>query len=115
MLSVLNYFRAIQRILALDVRENMTREKGLGDFSNVIDPHFGKNGEGQSIAKQQPPSGPSNIFNSNIIREMDSVQKLGDNELDPVTLKAYKLKNRFETSAISTCPLVPKHHRTFGQ
>jgi len=30
-------------------------------------------------------------------------------------LKAFKLKNRFETLAISTCPLVPKHHRTFGQ
>ena len=52
MLSVLNYFRAIQRILALDVREFMTREKGLGDFSNILDPHFGKNGEGKSIAKQ---------------------------------------------------------------
>jgi len=46
MLHVLNYFRAIQRILALDVRENMTREKGLGDYSNIIDPHFGKNGDG---------------------------------------------------------------------
>ena len=45
MLHVLNYFRAIQRILALEVRENMTREKGLGDYSNVIDPHFGKNGD----------------------------------------------------------------------
>ena len=45
MLHVFNYFRAIQRILALEVRENMTREKGLGDYSNVIDPHFGKNGD----------------------------------------------------------------------
>jgi len=71
MLSVLNYFRAIQRILALDVREFMAREKGLGDFSNILDPHFGKNGEGKNIAKQQPPSGPSEIFNSNLIREMD--------------------------------------------
>jgi hypothetical protein len=51
MLSVLNYFRAIQRILALDVREFMTREKGLGDYSNILDPHFGKNSEGKSIAK----------------------------------------------------------------
>ena len=49
----------------------MTREKGLGDFSNILDPHFGKDGEGKSIAKQQPPSGPSEIFNSNLIREMD--------------------------------------------
>jgi hypothetical protein len=46
MLAVLNYFRAIQRILALDLREHMTREKGLGDYSNIIDPHFGKNGDG---------------------------------------------------------------------
>ena len=31
LLSVVNYFRAIQRILALDVREFMTREKAMGD------------------------------------------------------------------------------------
>jgi len=36
----------VQRVLALDVRENMTREKALGDYSNVIDPHFGRTGEG---------------------------------------------------------------------
>lgn len=115
MLSVLNYFRAVQRVLALDVREHMTREKALGDYSNILDPHFGKNGEGKSIAKQQPPSGPSEIFNANLIREMDTAQNMGLTKLDPVSYKAYKLRNKFETDAISTCPLVPKHHRTFGQ
>jgi len=40
---------------------------------------------------------------------------MGETRLDPVSFKAYKLRNKFETQAISTCPLVPKHHRTFGQ
>lgn len=39
--NVVNYFRAIQRRLALDMREFMTREKALGDKKDIIDPHFG--------------------------------------------------------------------------
>lgn len=49
----------------------MTREKGLGDHKDIIDPHFGKNAEGINIVKLQGPAGPSEIFNSNVIRELD--------------------------------------------
>jgi hypothetical protein len=38
-----------------------------------------------------------------------------DLNLDPITYKAYKLKQSFEPIAVSTCPIVPKHHRTFGR
>lgn len=34
---------------------------------------------------------------------------------EPVTLKAYKYNNKFSQSVSSTCPIVPKHHRTFGR
>jgi hypothetical protein len=34
---------------------------------------------------------------------------------DPITLKAYKFRDKFAPLVTSTCPLVPKHHRTFGR
>jgi hypothetical protein len=46
LLDILNYFRAIQRILALDVREFLTREKAYGDKHHIIDPHFGTDANG---------------------------------------------------------------------
>lgn len=75
----------------------MTREKGIGEHSNIIDPHFGKNGDGQHIVKLQNPSGPSDIFNSNVIRDMDTAQNMGEIELDAISFKAFKLRNQFET------------------
>lgn len=113
---MINYFRAIQRILALDVREFMTREKAYGDHLDIIDPHFGSNSKGQSIIKTQTPAGPSEIFNTTVERDLDTNPVRGkDLNLDPITYKAYKLHNSFEPIAVSTCPIVPKHHRTFGR
>lgn len=54
LLSVVNYFRAVQRILALDLKEHVTREKGIGERKDLVEPHFGKDGEGKSISKQAP-------------------------------------------------------------
>lgn len=34
---------------------------------------------------------------------------------DPVTFKAYKLRETYDPLVMSTCPIVPKHHRTFGR
>ena len=34
---------------------------------------------------------------------------------DPVSFKAYKLRNTYDPLVMSTCPIVPKHHRTFGR
>lgn len=54
LLSVINYFRAVQRILALDLKEHVTREKSLGEKKDLIDPHYGRDGEGKSLSKQAP-------------------------------------------------------------
>lgn len=32
-----------------------------------------------------------------------------------MTFKAFKIRNQFDPITISTCPVVPKHHRTFGR
>ena len=34
---------------------------------------------------------------------------------DKVTLKSYKYDGKFNPKTTSTCPMVPKHHRTFGR
>ncbi len=54
LLSTVNYFRAVQRLLALDLKEHVTREKGVGEKSDVIEPHFGKDGDGKNLSKQAP-------------------------------------------------------------
>ena len=49
--SLVNYFRAVQRILALDLKEHVTREKAVGDRGDLIEPHFGRDGDGKIISK----------------------------------------------------------------
>ena len=71
LLHVMNYFRAIQRILAHDVREFLTREKAMGDQKDLLDPHYGKTDKGINITKLQGPAGPGDIFNNNVERELD--------------------------------------------
>lgn len=72
LLSVVNYFRAIQRILALDVREFMTREKAMGDKIDMIEPHFGYTADGKEIIKTIQPQGPGNIFNTTVDMPLDT-------------------------------------------
>ena len=49
-------------------------------------------------------------------RELDTSAVRGINlNPDPITYKAYKYNHSFEPIAVSTCPIVPKHHRTFGR
>ena len=80
----------------MDTRDFMTREKAVGDIKDILDPHFGKNSAGVPITKMQGPAGPSDIFNSNVDRKMDTRQKKGKKDkLDPVTLKALKYNNSF--------------------
>lgn len=33
-----NYFRAVQRVLAFEMRSYVTREKALGERQDIIDP-----------------------------------------------------------------------------
>ena len=51
LLQVVNYFRAVQRMLALDLKEHVTREKAVGEMKDVIEPHYGKKGDGIPISR----------------------------------------------------------------
>ena len=47
---------------------------------------------------------------------MDTKQKKSRKQkMDPLNYKAYRYCDSFNPVAISTCPIVPKHHRTFGE
>ena len=101
--------------MALDLKEFVTREKGIGESKDKIEPHFGKDGKGKQISKQAAQSGPGRIFQLHLNRKMDCEEEKEDDKFDPVTLKAFKFQGRFNPKTTSTCPMVPKHHRTFGR
>lgn len=61
LLHVLNYFRAIQKRLALDISEFYTREKAVGDLE-IIPPQFGTDQAGNLRTFQNGINGPGNIF-----------------------------------------------------
>ena len=62
LLQYVNYFRAVQRVLALDLKQFVTREKALGDKKDIIEPHYGKRGDGQPISREAGQKGPGMIF-----------------------------------------------------
>jgi hypothetical protein len=49
LIQVVNYFRAVQRMLALDLKEYVTREKAIGDQQDIIEPQFGTNSDGKPL------------------------------------------------------------------
>lgn len=104
----------MQRLLALDLKEHVTREKAVGENRDIIEPHFGKDGNGKNISKMAPQTGPGSIFAINISRKQDSLEhEIGVH--DPVTIKCYKYNGFFDPNVMSTNPTLPKHHRTFGR
>lgn len=113
-MSLVNYFRAVQRILALDLKEHMTREKSVGDKVDLIEPHFGRDGEDKFISKQTDTAGPGHIFGININRSMDDREHYATED-DAVTINCYKYNGLFDPKVLSTCPMLPKYHRTFGR
>ena len=71
LLQVVNYFRAVQRMLSLDLKEFVTREKAVGEEQDIIEPHYGKNSDGIPISRNVRQSGPGSICKTHIRREMD--------------------------------------------
>lgn len=79
-----------------------------------MEPVFGKDDKGLPISSHAGASGPGRIFKTNIERNLDSNSLKPDID-EPITLKAYKYNNLFNQNISSTCPIVPKHHRTYGR
>ena len=74
LLSVLNYFRAIQRLLTLDMKEFYSRERSLGETSEKDrnNPYFGKDAKGKPFASTAGNSEPGSIFANHIGRNLDT-------------------------------------------
>ncbi len=123
LLHTLNYYRAVQKRLAFDIREFFTREKALGGQQiedALIGPQFGKDEKGNLRAKTGGSSGPGGLNATRIQRQLDEGSyetNLPDGQTlyDPVSLKGYKYNKRFNPQLTSTCPCVPKFHTTFGR
>jgi len=123
MIQALNYFRAVQKRLAHDVREFYSRERALGGqkFEEaLIGPQFGKDEHGNLKAKQCGTQGPGSINANRINRELEgeehvSVGPDGERRGDPISLKGYKFNKCFNPLLSSTCPCLPRFHTTFGR
>jgi len=114
LIHAVNYFRAIQRIIAFEMKSYVTRERAQCDFGDLIEPQFGKNEDGLPLSATHGANGPGKIFINTASRELDT-RELNAEKDNPVTLKAYKYRNKFSSQVSSTCPLMSKHHRTFGR
>ena len=71
LIQAMNYFRAIQKRLAFDVREFFTRERALGGQKveeAMIGPQFGKDEQGNLKAKQGGSAGPGGINATRLTR-----------------------------------------------
>ena len=71
LIQAMNYFRAIQKRLAYDVREFFTRERALGGQKveeAMIGPQFGKDEQGNLKAKQGGSAGPGGINATRLTR-----------------------------------------------
>ena len=123
MIQVLNYFRAVQKRLAFDVREFFTRERALGGQKveeAAIGPQFGKDEHGNLKAKKGGSAGPGGINANRLGRELDDgkstrISPDGEQYVDPISLKGYKYNKSFNPQLSSTCPCVPRFHSTFGR
>jgi hypothetical protein len=74
LLGVLNYFRGIQRILTFDLKEFHTRERSLGEFSELdqIKPYFGYNKQQDyEFSKRAGMPVPGSIYQNHIDRDLD--------------------------------------------
>ena len=59
-------------------------------------------------------TGPGKIFQINLNRKLDN-DEIDVSASDPVTINSYKYNGLFNPHVLSTCPTLPKHHRTFGR
>ena len=58
-------------------------------------------------------TGPGQICAVNLHRKLDSLEH--DPSSDPVTINCYKYNGFFDPQTLSTSPMLPKYHRTFGR
>ena len=103
LLQALNYFRAVQKRLAFDVRQFFTRERALGGQlieEAQIGPQFGHDEAGILKAKNGGSAGPGGINATRLARDLDegaAVSFVPGGEIikDSISLKGYKYNKQF--------------------
>jgi hypothetical protein len=125
----LNYYRSIQKRLALDLREFGTRDRvdshliNPFTYSEEASKHVSRNASYQMFEKSMAGS-TGDVDNSTMTHEEDAAdaRKLTvfDNDaLDRMrnmaSVRMYKVNGRFNSKVFSTTPGYPKFHTTFGE
>ena len=124
-LYTLNFFRSIQKRIALDLREFGTRER---IDSHLSQPYVHSSDANKNIVNKANYA--SNLFSdsSNSLKkgkggdEFDNSKKMtvfdhkaiaGMNNM--ASMRQYKFNGTFNNQIFSTCPSFPKFHCTFGE
>ena len=121
LMKSLNFFRSVQKRLALDLKELFTRSKNplVPADAEVIAPQFEKTPFLQETKLQLDTSGgPGNIFTSHAQRELDTENikpQYHLNGQEKLDLKVIKYNKSFTPATSSTCPCVPRYHVTFNR
>ena len=127
-LYALNYFRSIQKRLALDLREFGTRERMETHLTNPMVHSAEANSQVVNAARSavSMASKPKKQNKSGNLIEDISETKLHkrltvfDEEAiskmrDMVSMRMYKNNGYFNNRVFNTCPAYPKFHDTYGE
>ena len=119
LLSTLNYFRAVQKRLTLDMREFATRDRVMGNMEYVLPK------EATKVSQRNAAEDPTLSINASRTRMKAESDKNGSGPLPQATggegeehvtdAQKYKYRDRLSVRHLSTCPVVPRFHATFGE
>ena len=121
----LNYFRAVQKRLMLDLREFGTRERVLGDVVPPIKPPEEADQKlvdnlnlllSTNAAKHRNLSFRKervDILTESTVEDIN--KKNNDAGVSLIDVKKIRYKGRFHHMRLSTCPVLPKLHAAYGE
>ncbi len=118
----LNYYRAIQKRLMLDLREFGTRERIAGDQIHVSIPPT----ESSKVAANNTTPSFSNDYGAgskltsgltgtDFVVFPEETKDKGEENKNLIDMKMLKFKGKFNNQTFSTCPTMPRFHSTFGE
>jgi hypothetical protein len=125
-LYCLNYFRAIQKRLALDLREFGTRDRIDGHvinpfiFSNETPASVERNANWAKNMFEKKQTGGSDKEKEEEGNEKARKTTVFDNDsLEKIknmaSVRMYKVNGCFNSKVFSTCPAYPKFHIAYGE
>jgi hypothetical protein len=127
-LYCMNYFRSIQKRIALDLREFGTRDRvdshlvNPFTYSEEASKHVSRNASYQMFEKSMAGMDNSSMMSGDDEKGAEDARKMTvfdsealDKMRNMASVRMYKVNGRFNSKVFSTTPGYPKFHTTFGE